>query len=75
MLQVHNPVCDVDLVTHQIGKDAASEVPEPAPLTELVLVEGLWFCGVPETPSNRQWQGRWCTAFAPIAIGCGFQVM
>jgi len=32
---------DVDVMHHQVGEDAAAEVPEPAPLAELVFVEGL----------------------------------
>src|SRR5262245_46960278 len=32
---------DVDIVDHEVGEDAAAEIPKPAPITEAVFVEGL----------------------------------
>src|SRR5215471_8757373 len=37
VVQVEEPVDDVDPVDHQVGEDAAAEVPEPAPVSEAVL--------------------------------------
>ena len=34
-------VDDVDEMDHQVGEDAAAEIPEPAPVAEAILVEGL----------------------------------
>src|SRR5205085_11620255 len=34
MIEVEEPVGDVDEVNHQIGQDAAAEIPEPAPVAD-----------------------------------------
>ena len=47
MVDVEEPVGDVDPVDHQVGEEAAAEVPEPAPVAEAILVERL-VGGVPE---------------------------
>ena len=41
VVEIEIPVHHVDVMHHQVGEDAAAEVPEPAPLAELVFVEGL----------------------------------
>src|ERR1035438_7696233 len=41
VIEVQEPMDDVDPVHHQIGEYAAAEVPEPAPLTKLVVVKRL----------------------------------
>ena len=41
MIDVQKPVGDVDPVDHQVGEEAAAEIPEPAPVAEAVLVERL----------------------------------
>ena len=42
VIDVHDPVNDVDEVDHQVGEDAAAEVPEEPPVGEqLVAVERL----------------------------------
>ena len=41
MIDVEEPVGDVDPVDHQVGEHAAAEVPEPAPVAEAILVERL----------------------------------
>lgn len=45
MVKAENPVHDVDLVDHEVSKDAAAEIPEPAPLAEAVRIEILSACG------------------------------
>ena len=37
----HGPVHDVDPVGEEIGHGAAAEIPEPAPVVEFFLAEGL----------------------------------
>ena len=41
MIEVQKPVRDVDLVDHQVGENAAAEIPEPAPIAKAVFVERL----------------------------------
>src|SRR5207237_153662 len=40
-LEIQNPMSDVDPVDHEVGEDAVAEIPEPAPVAELVVVERL----------------------------------
>ena len=57
MVEVQKPVGDVDLVDHQVGEDAAAEIPEPAPVAEAVLVERLLAAPCPGTASSRPFAG------------------
>src|SRR5262249_22321824 len=41
MFEVEHPVGDVEPVDHEVGEDAVAEIPEPAPVAELVVVEVL----------------------------------
>ena len=41
VVEIEQPVGDVDPVDHQIGQDAAAEVPEPAPVSEPIFVKRL----------------------------------
>src|SRR5262245_57907300 len=41
MVQVQEPMGHVDPVHHEVGEDAAAEVPEPAPVSKAIFVERL----------------------------------
>jgi hypothetical protein len=41
VVDVEEPVVDVDPVDHQVGKKATAEVPKPAPVAEPILIIGL----------------------------------
>ena len=62
---------DVDPVDHQVGEEAAAEVPEPAPVTKAVLVEGLR-ARRRGTPSSRPLridaQRRSCGTRSAVAV-------
>ena len=57
VVEVEEPVGDVDEVDHQVGEDAAAEIPEPAPVAEAVLVERLLAGRCRGTPSSRPSSG------------------
>ena len=68
MVEVEEPVGHVDPVDHQVGEDAAAEVPEPPPLPEAILVERLLLGACRGTASSRRSSDRCSSSAAPNAV-------